>query len=87
MNENMFQAFEDLIEQYRPSDYNCTVPVSSIVLGEESALLRVETASMASRVTISETLDNEILIRENVVDSLEKSIRDNSEVWDELSKH
>ena len=87
MEKIMIQNFEDLIEQYRPSDYNCTVAVSSIILGEESALLRVETASMASKITVSEAIDNEIVIRENIIDSLEKSLKDNSEVWDELSKH
>jgi len=83
----MFKIFEDLIEQYRPSSYNHTVPVSSIVLGEDSLFLHVETASMASRVTIHEALDENILIRENIVESLEKSLKDNSKVWDELSKH
>lgn len=82
----MLEVFEDVLEQYRPSEYNHTVPVSSIVLGEDSALLRVETASMASKVTVSEALDNDILIRENIVDGLERSLRNNSQVWDELSK-
>ena len=86
MEKTMFQVFEEIIERYRPSNYNGTIPISSITLGEESALISVETASMASKVTISEVLD-EVFFRENVVSSLEKSLRENSEVWDELSKH
>ncbi|MCI0608173.1 MAG: hypothetical protein L0Z71_03800 [Anaerolineae bacterium] len=87
MEKTLIQNFEELIEQYRPSIHNGTIPVSLIVLDGENALLRVETASMASKVIIDEALDNQILIRENIVESLERSLRDNSEVWDELSKH
>jgi hypothetical protein len=81
------KTFEELIEQYRPSIYNGTIPVSTISLNGESALLRVETASMASKVTVHEPFDEKVIIRKHIVESIEKSLRENSEVWDELSKY
>ena len=87
MDNIIVHTFEELFEKYRPSIYNGTIPVSSIPLDEERTLLRVETASMASKVTFHEALDEDILIRENIVESLEKSLKDNSKVWDELSKY
>jgi hypothetical protein len=47
----------------------------------------VETASMASKVTVHEPFDEKVIIRKHIVESIEKSLRENSEVWDELSKY
>lgn len=83
----MIQDFEMLIKQYRPTTHNGTETVSLVTLDKGQALLRVETASMASKVIIHEAPDQGTMISEKVVKSLEKSLRDNSEIWDELSKH
>ena len=87
MAKIMINEFEELIKAYRPLIHNGTTPVVSLPLGGQSALLSVEIAAMAPKMIFNETPDDNMVIRENVNNSLEKSLRDNSSVWDELSKH
>jgi hypothetical protein len=87
VNKTMITTFEEIIKQYRPSTHNGTTSVSSIIMEEGTALLRVETASMASKFVIQEALTEESNVKPHVIKSLEKSLKDNATIWEELSKH
>ncbi|TET11980.1 MAG: hypothetical protein E3J86_01465 [Candidatus Thorarchaeota archaeon] len=84
----MTHVFDELRKQYKQPYYNGTVPVTLVELRAGGALLRVERVSMATRVDIHEAPLSRTgqSLDPNVIESLDRSISENSAIWQELSR-